>query len=114
MFIYESNSSNEFYDDMIDPMYFAEKSNIITYNIRDTMYPKVEAVLKTDAGKRKFTNIIGSYVSRNNDKLMTAGPQYLIPFTYEDKEAYYKLFDITEEEATAIILKTTNDVNDKG
>ncbi len=114
MFIYESNSSNEFYDDMIDPMYFAEKSNIITYNIRDTMYPKVEAVLKTDSGKRKFTNIIGSYVSRNNDKLMTAGPQYLIPFTYEDKEAYYKLFDITEEEAMAIILKTTNDVNDKG
>ena len=114
MFIYESNSNNEFYDDMIDPMYFAEKSNIITYNIRDTMYPKVEAVLKTDAGKRKFTNIIGSYVSRNNDKLMTAGPQYLIPFTYEDKEEYYKLFDITEEEAMAIIIKTTNDVNDKG
>ena len=114
MFIYESNSSDEFFNDMIDPMYFAEASNSVTYNIRDTMYPKIEAVLKTDSGKKKFTNTVGSFVSRNNDKLMTAGPQYLISFTYADKEAYFKLFNITEEEANDIIIKTTNDVNDKG
>ena len=112
MFIYESGSDNEF-GDMIDPMYYAEASNTITYNIRDSLYPKIEAVLGTDTGKKKFNNIIGKYVSRNNDKLMTAGPQYLIPFTYADKDEYFKLFDITDSEVNKIIDKTTKEVNDK-
>lgn len=112
MFIYESNSDNE-YGNMIDPMYFAEASNTITYNIRDFAYPKIEAVLKTDAGKRKFNNIIGGFVSRNNAKLMTPGPQYMIPFTYEDKNEYFNLFGISETELAAVVKKTTREVNDK-
>ena len=111
MFIFFEDAQDN-YD--IEPMYFSEASNdSFTYIIKDELYPKIEAVLSTDQGKRNFNNIIGRYVSRNNDKLTTSGPQYLIPFTMKDKQEYFDLFSVSDTEVAALVDKITKQVNDK-
>lgn len=111
MFIFFENAQDN-YD--IEPMYFSEaSSDSFTYIIKDELYPKIDAVLSTDQGKRNFNNIIGRYVSRNNDKLTTSGPQYLIPFTMKDKQEYFDLFSISDTEVSALVDKITKQVNDK-
>ena len=111
MFIFFENAQDD-YD--IEPMYFSEASNdSLTYIIKDELYPKIDAVLSTDQGKRNFNNIIGRYVSRNNDKLTTSGPQYLIPFTMKDKQEYFDLFSVSDTEVAALVDKITKQVNDK-
>lgn len=111
MFIFFENAQDN-YD--IEPMYFSEaSSDSFTYIIKDELYPKIDAVLSTDQGKRNFNNIIGRYVSRNNDKLTTSGPQYLIPFTMKDKQEYFDLFSISDTEVAALVDKITKQVNDK-
>ena len=111
MFIFFENAQDD-YD--IEPMYFSEaSSDSLTYIIKDELYPKIDAVLSTDQGKRNFNNIIGRYVSRNNDKLTTSGPQYLIPFTMKDKQEYFDLFSISDTEVAALVDKITKQVNDK-
>lgn len=111
MFIFFEDAQDN-YD--IEPMYFSEASNdSFTYIIKTELYPKIEAVLSTDQGKRNFNNIIGRYVSRNNDKLTTSGPQYLIPFTMKDKQEYFDLFSISDTEVAALVDKITKQVNDK-
>lgn len=111
MFIFFENAQDN-YD--IEPMYFSEASNdSFTYIIKNELYPKIEAVLSTDQGKRNFNNIIGRYVSRNNDKLTTSGPQYLIPFTMKDKQEYFDLFSTSDTEVAALVDKITKQVNDK-
>ena len=111
MFIFFENAQDD-YD--IEPMYFSEaSSDSLTYIIKDELYPKIDAVLSTDQGKRNFNNIIGRYVSRNNDKLTTSGPQYLIPFTMKDKQEYFDHFSISDTEVAALVDKITKQVNDK-
>lgn len=111
MFIFFENAQDN-YD--IEPMYFSEaSSDSFTYIIKDELYPKINAVLSTDQGKRNFNNIIGRYVSRNNDKLTTSGPQYLIPFTMKDKQEYFDLFSTSDTEVAALVDKITKQVNDK-
>ena len=111
MFIFFENAQDD-YD--IEPMYFSEaSSDSLTYIIKDELYPKIDAVLSTDQGKRNFNNIIGRYVSRNNDKLTTSGPQYLIPFTMKDKQEYFDLFSVSDTEVAALVDKITKQVNDK-
>lgn len=111
MFIFFENAQDN-YD--IEPMYFSEaSSDSLTYIIKDELYPKIDAVLSTDQGKRNFNNIIGKYVSRNNDKLTTSGPQYLIPFTMKDKQEYFDLFSVSDTEVAALVDKITKQVNDK-
>lgn len=111
MFIFFENAQDN-YD--IEPMYFSEASNdSFTYIIKNELYPKIDVVLSTDQGKRNFNNIIGRYVSRNNDKLTTSGPQYLIPFTMKDKQEYFDLFSISDTEVAALVDKITKQVNDK-
>ena len=111
MFIFFENAQDN-YD--IEPMYFSEaSSDSFTYIIKDELYPKIDAVLSADQGKRNFNNIIGRYVSRNNDKLTTSGPQYLIPFTMKDKQEYFDLFSTSDTEVAALVDKITKQVNDK-
>lgn len=69
-----------------------------SYIIRDNLYPKVRAVLKTSVGDMRFKQTVGKYVDKNSQKLHTPGPQYLVPFGDIDKGMFYKIFDITEEE----------------
>lgn len=81
--------------------------------ICDELYPIVEKVLLTEEGKRKFSRIVSEYVNKNITRLSTIGPQYLVPFTYADKDAYYDLFNITEHQISEVINKTLSNINDK-
>lgn len=42
-------------------------------------------------------------MDKNNEKLNTPGPQYLIVFADNDKEEYFKLFDVTKKEITDMV-----------
>ena len=76
-----------------DDMFFLEATGT-SYMIRDSIYPVIEAILKTPDGDRRFRKIIGEFIDRNNAKLHTAGPQYMIAFTDRDKQNYYDLFKL--------------------
>lgn len=101
MFIFDENTYIENSSDII-----YEVSGNQLYNFRDFIWDKVEKVLSTNEGKRVFSNMVGNFINRNSSKLTTIGPMYQIPFTYEDKSNFYKIFDINESELTAVIKKT--------
>ena len=50
--------------------------------ILNKLYPRIEIVLNDIKSNRKFQQMVGNYIDRNNEKLRTPGPQYLIPFNY--------------------------------
>lgn len=86
----------------VDFEYLCESTDLSkSYIIRDGLYQKVRAVLKTPAGDMRFKQTVGRYVDKNSQKLHTPGPQYLVPFGDIDKGMFYKIFDITEEEINA-------------
>lgn len=98
MYIYLENKFN-----IEDPnMLMMEAEIPTTYIFRDTIYPKVEKVLSTTEGQRKFSKLVSDYINRNNAKLTTIGPVYQIPFTEYDKNMYYELFETSSSE----LLKT--------
>lgn len=91
-----------------DEMYLTEttQSHIIIENV----YPKIDAVLNTPQGDKKFKRIVGEFMDRNNDKLHTSGPVYLIPFTTTDQIAFLELFNLsytTSGSGNKLRLKTT-------
>lgn len=88
-----------------------EASDINSTIIKTKLYPKVEEVLKTPDGQRKFANLVGTYVNRNSTKLTTIGPMYLIPFTERDQDEYFKLFNTSREEIIAMMVEIVNSVN---
>lgn len=107
-----SNSIAEEAED-IDVESFLTESSANTYIIKDAIYPKVEAVLSTPTGDRKFRNLVQKFIDKNSDKLHTSGPVYMIAFTDVDKEEYFELFNVTKEELLKPINAMTKMVNDK-
>lgn len=85
--------------------------------ILEKLYPKIESVLSTPEGSRKFKGYVNAYVDRNSEKLHTIGPVYLIPFTDTEKDLYFKLFNTSAEEVTSyvkeVISYIKNDSNNK-
>ena len=77
-----------------------------TYTFRDNFYPTVERILSTSYGQKKFTSFVSSFINRNSSKLTTIGPMYQIPFTFEDKKAFFDLFELNESDVVAIVKKT--------
>lgn len=77
-----------------------------TYTFRDNFYPTVERILSTSSGQKRFTNFVSSFINRNSSKLTTIGPMYQIPFTFEDKKAFFDLFELNESDVVAIVKKT--------
>lgn len=63
-----------------------------THIIIEKLYPRVEEILSTPQGDRKFKQLVGQYMDRNSQKLRTPGPTYLVPFTSNDKAQYCELF----------------------
>lgn len=92
--------------------YFSEAGNN-TYIIRDTVYPIVEKTLSTPQGDRKFREAVRLYIDKNSSKLHTAGPVYLVPFTDQDKETFFNVFETTPSELLKPINDMTKTVNDK-
>lgn len=110
MFIYTENT----FDRLLNEDYLIiETSDVKSTIIKDNLYPKVEKVLSTPEGSRKFANLVGAYVNRNSARLTTIGPMYLVPFTNNDKNMYYELFDTSEDEIKKLVVQVTKSVNDK-
>jgi hypothetical protein len=109
MFIFTEKAMEDIYNEDI----YIESDNDKTFLITEKLYPIVENVLNTPEGGRKFTRLVEEYVNRNNEKLTTIGPMYLVPFTMSDKEGYYKLFGITEKDLKDIIKSVIDKMNNK-
>lgn len=95
-----------------DDMFFLEATGT-SYMIRDSIYPVIEAILKTPDGDRRFRKIIGEFIDRNNAKLHTAGPQYMIAFTDRDKQNYYELFKLDPNSIKKTLKEALNLVNNQ-
>ncbi len=102
-----------FYDSFGDIFSEAAKKNTTTTITRDRLYPKIEAVLSTSVGDRKFKQIVGSYIDKNNDKLYTAGPVYPITFGEVDKEEYFHLFKIKKNDVVNMVKEIVSYLGSK-
>lgn len=94
---------------------FFEEALKDTTILRDHLYPKVESCLSNPSNVKKLKKIISDFVEKNTDKLTTPGPQYLIIFGDQDKDLYYKLFDITKAEVVSSmkdVVKQTGSKSD--
>lgn len=87
------------------------ESDLNSYIIKENLYPKVEQVLSTSIGDRKFKQIVGSYMDRNSTKLHTSGPVYMIPFADTDKAMFFNLFKITGKEITNYVDQITKKIS---
>jgi hypothetical protein len=105
----------ENFSDIIDPESFNnfvfEAEEYTGYIIKDELYPKIEDVLGTTIGDRKFKQLVGSYMDRNSTKLHTSGPVYMIPFGDTDKAMYFKLFNTTGKEVTKMVDRVTSHIS---
>ena len=75
-----------------------------THIIIDNLYPKIEEVLSTPLGDKKFKQLVGSYMDRNSAKLHTSGPVHMIPFGDTDKAYYFTLFKNSQYYTIPIII----------
>ena len=87
-FIYERDQISDIDEDIIN------EATTDTHIILENLYPIIENVLNTPLGDKKFKHLVGQYMDRNNEKLHTAGPVYLIPFAADDKMAFFDLFGL--------------------
>lgn len=92
---------------------FEEASEASTYHIRDLIYPRVEKVLATPLGTRRFNDAVGKFVSKNTSKLFTPGPQYMIPFGDTDKAEFYKVLELSDKEVRPVVNDLLKKINDK-
>lgn len=83
------------------------ESSSDTYTIRDALYAQIDTVLNNEQMDRKFKQLIGNFIDKNNSKLRTPGPQYMIAFGDTDKRAFYDLLGIDEKEVVDLIVKIT-------
>lgn len=90
-----------------------EATNSKSKVFMETFGPRVEAVLKSPAGSNRFKKYVGEFVDRNASKLLIPGPTYQILFTPEEKQRYYNLFKISEDELKEKIQEVTTSLNDK-
>lgn len=88
-----------------------EDTKTATYLIKTSIYPRVEKILDTPEGSKRFTNLVADYINRNSAKLTTAGPMYLVPFTDKDKAGYFALFNITPNEIKEVVNEVTKSLN---
>lgn len=99
------------FDDIIESeLGFIVEASSSSYLTNEKLYPSIEKVLSTQSGNTKFKSLVNHFVDRNTQKLHTPGPQYLIPFTDVDKDAFFKLFDITSTDVVKIVNEIITDI----
>lgn len=76
-----------------DDIYLMESGQ--SHIIIENLYPKIESVLNTPQGDRMFKRLVGEFMDKNNDKLHTSGPVYLIPFMTTDQIRFLELFKLS-------------------
>lgn len=74
--------------------FFMEGQIADTTILKDLCYKKINDVLATPAGDKKYRLIVNDFMEAHMDKLMTPGPLYLIPFSTAYQERFYTLFDL--------------------
>lgn len=82
-----------------------------TYIAKETLYPRVAKILASPVGDRKFKQLVGNFIDRNNEKLHTSGPVYLIPFADIDKAQFFSLFEINQKEVVEMVTKITKGIS---
>ena len=82
-----------------------------SYIIKNKLYPIIEAKLSTPIGDRKFKDIVGRFIDRNNDRLKTPGPLYMIAFTDTDKADFFNIFEISPEDIIKLVIEITSSIN---
>ena len=82
-----------------------------THIILDALYPQINTVLSNEIMDRKFKQLIGNFIDKNNSKLRTPGPQYMIAFGDSDKKAFFDVLGIDEKEVVSLIVKVTSAIN---
>ena len=92
--------------------YISEATDSKTYILRDAIYPGVETVLKTPSGDRQFKSLVERFIDRNSEKLNEPCPINLIPFTDNDKNDYYRLFNTNEKAVKSVIKEALTKVSD--
>lgn len=92
--------------------YILEAADSKTYILRDAIYPGIEAVLKTPSGDRQFKSLVERFIDRNSEKLNEPCPINLIPFTDNDKNDYYRLFNTNEKAVKSVIKEALTKVSD--
>ena len=93
-----------------DGFNFIMEANESSYLFKDNIYPNVEAVLSTPQGNRDFREMVRKYIDRNAAKLNMAGPVYLVPFTDNDKNGYFRLFNLSKADVVKVITDYTKSV----
>lgn len=92
-------------------MIITEASNVKSFIIKEQLYPKIAEVLNTPIGDKKFKQLIGKFMDRNNDKLHTSGPVYLIPFGDIDKQQFFDLFKLDSKFVRKLIIEITSKIS---
>lgn len=83
-----------------------------SYVLRDAIYPGIESVLKTTNGDRQFKKLVEKFIDRNSERLNEPCPINLIPFTDNDKNDYYRLFNTNEIILKKVIKEALANVSD--
>lgn len=104
-------------DEFINDDIYLEATKVLdsSYIMRDKLYPKISEVLSTSVGDRKFKQAVGNFMDRNNEKLHTSGPVYMIPFGDADKALFFSIFNIKSKEVvdlTKEVIKKLNSASD--
>lgn len=86
---------------------FLETNSSDTHIIVEKLYPKIKSVLDTVQGDKKFKQLVGQYMDRNNNKLHTSGPLFMIPFGDVDKSQYFSLFEVSAKEIQNMVDEIT-------
>lgn len=105
---YLSNEISDVFDEII-----LEASDADTHICMEKLYPLIESVLTTKVGDSKFKQLVGKFMDRNNEKLHTPGPQYLIPFADNDKAEYFNLFNIEPKFIMDMVTEITESLGSK-
>ena len=99
-------------DDLYDDYdYFLEATDKNNYIMKTNLYPKIEKILSTPMGDRKFKQICGNYMDRNSSKLHTSGPIELIPFGDVDKAMFFNLFEIDPKYVVGLVVDVTKRIS---
>ena len=108
----ESYNFYSFVENMMSDNIVTE-SDRKTHIIIDNLYPKIEEVLSTPYGDKKFKQLVGTYMDRNSTKLHTSGPVHMIPFGDTDKAMFFSLFKLTSKEVVAYVTQVVNQLSSK-
>lgn len=83
-----------------------------THIMLDALYAQINTVLSNEIMDRKFKQLVGNFIDKNNAKLRTPGPQYMIAFGDRDKRAFFDVLGISPDEVTDLSVKITSSIND--